>query len=296
MPIVRKAAAKLNLLLDLSGVIFPDGYHEIGTVMQSVGIYDTVTLSPDDSVSVSCTLDGPLSARPGSAADIPCDKTNTAYKAALRFAEYTGKNVGVRIGIVKRIPSGAGLAGGSADAAAVISGLDEMYHTGLSQRQLCEIGARVGADVPFCLVGGTMLAQNVGDLLTPLPPLSGYRVLIVKPDAHVSTKEAYAAFDSCEHIRHPSIPWALNAYLRGDLKTFFAQCANVFEQTVEVAGRAEIKAAMRSFGSELALMTGSGSAIFGLFRSEDDLNACAARLPDYPVFSGELWQSGLLEG
>ena len=295
MSVIREAAAKLNLSLDLNGV-FPDGYHEIHTVMQSVGVYDTVTLVPAEGISLRSSLDGPLKEHPGSAAEIPCDASNTAYKAALRFAEYTGVNVGVGIEIVKRIPSGAGLAGGSADAAAVISGLDEIYRTGLSERQLCEIGARVGADVPFCIVGGTMLAQNIGDLLTPLPPLSGYSVLIVKPDAHVSTKEAYAAFDACDHIRHPATSWLLHAYLRGDLKTFFTGCANVFEQTVEVAGRAEIKSVMRSFGSELALMTGSGSAIFGLFRSANDRDACRAELTRWSVFSGELWQSGLRRG
>lgn len=292
MSVSRKAAAKLNLFLDLNGV-FPDGYHGITTVMQSVGVYDTVTVSPSKDITLTCSLDGPLSRNPGSAALIPCDKSNTAFKAALRFAEYTGKEVGARIDIVKRIPSGAGLAGGSADAAAVISALDELYGTGLTQRQLCEIGARVGADVPFCIVGGTMLAQNVGDLLTALPPLSGYEALIAKPDAHVSTKEAYAAFDACEHIRHPAAAYALNAYLRGDLETFFAQCANVFEQTVEVAGRAEIKAVMRSFGSSLALMTGSGSAVFGLFRDADARDACAEALKKYPVFCGGLWQTGL---
>ena len=148
--------------------------------------------------------------------------------------------------------------------------------------------------MPFCIVGGTMLAQNIGDVLAPLPDLSGYHVLIVKPDSHVSTKEAYAGIDACETLRHPGGAYALNAYIRGDLPTFFANCANVFEQTIEVAGRADIKASMRSHLAVLAQMTGSGSAVFGLFASAEDRDACARDLTAYPVFPCELQSSGLL--
>ena len=140
------------------------------------------------------------------------------------------------------------------------------------------LGARIGADVPFCLLGGTALAQNIGELLAPMPPLGGLDAVVAMPASGVSTASAYKAYDALPSVRHPGGAYAVNAYLRGDTDRFFSMCANVFEQAVEVPGRAEISSLMRANGSVLAQMTGSGAAVFGLFPSADGAAACCAKL------------------
>lgn len=267
MKVKRLAAAKLNLLLDLTG-IFPNGYHGIYTIMQSVGIYDTIELEKTPpGVSMRCD-----------AAGIPANPKNTAWKAAVLFFEKTGVEGGVHINLKKKIPSGAGMAGGSADAAAVLDGLNELYSASLTARELTELGAKVGADVPFCLLGGTALCQNFGELCTPLPKLPMLYFVCVKPQTSVSTAEAYAAYDRLREVRHPAKEMALNAYLRGDLVEFFRQSANVFEQAVDVPGRAEIKSVMRAFRCDFTLMTGSGSVVYGVFREQKTAEDCAAAI------------------
>ena len=179
-----KAYAKINLSLDLTGIL-PDGYHALNTVMQSVSLYDTVTVEKTyGGIFLRCSLPG-----------LPSDSRNTAYKAAELFLSEAGIKEGVSIDIEKRIPSQAGLAGGSADAAAVLFALGQLYPGGLSEEKLFETALRVGADVPFCLSGGTRLCLDKGETMTALPAFHAF-VLLMKPDTGVSTSEAFRKFDA----------------------------------------------------------------------------------------------------
>lgn len=267
MTVEKLAAAKINLLLDLTGR-FENGYHGIYTVMQSVSIYDKITVTENNGgINLSCDK-----------AFLPTDSKNTAFKAAMLFYEHTGIACGADIHIQKNIPSGAGMAGGSADAAAVIKALDEMYKTNLSERQMCDIGKKVGADVPFCIVGGTALCQNIGELIAPMPTFSGCSIICVKPKHSVSTKSAYDEYDALNNVRHPAKEEAVNAYMNGNLERFFSLSANVFEQAVEVPGRAEIKSVMRAFNCDFSMMTGSGSVVFGIFFDKVQAERCSGAL------------------
>lgn len=265
MKISIKAAAKVNLLLDLTAIL-ENGYHSIYTVMQSVGIFDTVTIETNDSgeISLSCTDD-----------KMPLNNKNTAWKAAEAFFEYIDKPVtGVNIHIDKVIPSQAGMAGGSADAAAVIKALDILFDTKLSDIDLYRIGEKVGADVPFCLTGGTKLCLNKGEIMATLPDFPYCHIVVAKPDQGVSTKEAYDNFDSAEWIRHPDNEGFLFAATQSNFDIMCKKAANVFEQVVEVSDRVKIKAIMRNNNAKFAMMTGSGAAVFGVFENENDANTC----------------------
>lgn len=269
MKICINAAAKINLLLDLTAIL-ENGYHSIYTVMQSVGLYDSVTVETDDSGKISLTC---------SDETMPTDSRNTAWKAAEYFLDYTDKNnTGVKIHIEKVIPSQAGMAGGSADAAAVIKALDILLDTKLSENELFTLGEKVGADVPFCITGGTKLCLNKGEVMATLPELTDCHIVIVKPDQGVSTKEAYSNYDSADWIRHPDNEGFLFAATQKDLDKMCNKAANVFEQVVEVSDRVKIKSIMRNNNAKLAMMTGSGAAVFGIFKNESDADNCYAEL------------------
>ena len=275
MKISGKAAAKINLLLDL-GEKFDDGYHGIFTIMQSVGLYDTITIA-ENSGGIAILSDK---------AGVPCDDRNTAYKAARLFFEKTGIAPGVDIQIEKEIPMQAGLGGGSADAAGTLLLLNELFKTGLSEYELCKIGTKVGADVPFCVKGGTALCQNIGEILSPLPEFSDKYIVIVKPSSSVSTKNAYADYDASDNIRHVDREWILHKFINRDYKSFYDNTLNVFEQIVYVPERAEIKAVLRKNGSLLEMMSGSGSAIYGIFESKTDANKAYSALK---MAYGRVW-------
>ncbi len=283
-----KAYAKVNLLLDLTSVL-ENGYHSIYTVMQSVGIFDTITVEDTKTgkIIIEC-----------SDASVPADENNTCYKAAKEFFEYTSaKNDGIRISIDKVIPSNAGMAGGSADAAAVIVALNKLFNTSLTRQEMCRIGFKVGADVPFCLIGGTRLCMNIGEVTARLPDLDRCGIVVVKPSQNVGTKEAYSDYDSTEWIRHPDNDGFLYSVTNGDFDTMCNKAANVFEQVVEVKDRVRIKSVMRSFGAGLAMMTGSGAAIFGLFKNTDDARACYKELSGQfnEIFLTEPVTKGIME-
>ena len=265
MKITVKAAAKINLLLDLTAVL-ENGYHSIYTVMQSVGIFDEVTVETDDSANIELSC---------SDKTMPVDSKNTAWKAAEYFLDYIdNKNSGVKIHIEKRIPSQAGMAGGSADAAAVIKALNILLDAKLTESELYKIGEKVGADVPFCISGGTKLCLNKGEVMASLPDLPDCYIVVAKPNQGVSTKDAYANFDSAEWIRHPDNEGFLFAATQNDLDKMCSKAANVFEQVVEVSDRVKIKATMRNHNAKLAMMTGSGAAVFGLFEDKNEADEC----------------------
>ena len=264
-----EAPAKINLLLDIICRL-PNGYHSLCMVMQSVDLCDTVevTLRDDGIINLIC-----------SEAALPTDSKNIAYRAAEKFFEATSSNCGADISLTKRIPFEAGLAGGSTDAAAVLKALNELCDTKLGTRELCAIGVKLGADVPFCICGGTMLAQDIGQVLAELPPLRDCFIVLVKPDVGVSTKEAFEAFDTAESIRHPDCNAMIHAAANSDFDGITKNVGNVFEQFIEVPQRAEIKATMRNHGSLACCMSGSGPTVFGIFDTKEKAEKCAAAIP-----------------
>ena len=263
----QKAYAKINLTLDITSVL-PDRYHGIFTAMQTVDLHDVVTVEPTGAPGITLTC---------SDETIPCDERNTAYKAATLFTAQAGLTEGTRVQIEKRIPSQAGLAGGSADAAAVLRALDALYPGRLTRQTLTDLGLRIGADVPFCLTGGTRLCLNKGEILARLPSLDAW-VVLVKPEEDVSTKEAYARFDSAVDLFHPNNNEFLFYAAAGEYKKALAYACNTFEALCDLPCGAPIKAALYAGGAYYAAMSGSGSAFFGLFDEKDRAEATARRL------------------
>lgn len=267
--ITLEAPAKINLLLDIICRL-PNGYHSLFMVMQTVDLCDTVEVSLRDDGIISLTC---------SEAALPTDRKNIAYRAAEKFFEAAGISCGADISLTKHIPFEAGLAGGSTDAAAVLKALNTLCGTNFSNAELCEIGVKLGADVPFCICGGTMLAQDIGQVLSELPALKDCFIVLVKPEAGVSTKEAFEAFDTSDSIRHPDCAAMLHAAANSDFDGIVQNVGNVFEQFIEVPQRAEIKAIMRNRGSLACCMSGSGPTVFGIFDSKEKAEECAADIP-----------------
>lgn len=265
--ITVKSPAKINLFLDILGKM-DNGFHSLFMVMQSVDLYEKVAVDRADKDGIFLTCSDPR---------LPQDDKNIAYKAASAFFDYTEITPCCKIDIEKHIPFAAGLAGGSADAAAVIVALNKLYETKLSTEALCEIGLTVGSDVPFCIMGGTCLSQNRGEVLSKLKPLKECFIVLAKPESGVSTAQAYAAADSA-HIYHPDKLRMLEACANGDFEGICKLAGNVFEQVIEVVERVEFKKIMRNHGSVLSQMSGSGPTVFGIFENEANASACADEL------------------
>lgn len=268
--VTERAPAKLNLTLDVTGRR-ADGYHEIRTVMQTVDLCDEVTVRLTRDHGIRLELSDP---------SLPTDHRNTCHQAAARFFEATGLVCpGVSIRVTKRIPQQAGLAGGSADAAAVLRGLNRLLRAGLSARELCEIGALVGADVPFCVQGGTALATGIGEQLTPLPPLGAVWIVLAKPPVGVSTKAAYEAIDAAAvPLTRPAETRMIEALSAGDAALVGSRLCNVFEQALALPEVAAIRRHMATCSPLGSAMTGSGSAVFALFADESAARDCARAL------------------
>ena len=270
MKLTVKANAKINLLLDVTG-IKENGYHKLFTIMQSISLGDTVTVhkTSGDDITVSCTVPG-----------VPTDSRNIVYKCAVRFFEYAGitKDRGVHIHIDKVTPFCAGMGGGSADGAAVLVALNEIFGTKYPEKTLCRIGVQVGADIPFCIVGGTALALDTGAVVAPLPDIGEYHIVVVKPEDGVSTKEAYEAIDSLQYMKHPKNYEMLELLTDSKSDEAMKLCSNVFEQALEVPGRVDIKAICNKNGALASCMTGSGSAVFGIFKEKDVAEKTATEL------------------
>lgn len=270
MKLTVKANAKINLLLDVTG-IKENGYHKLFTIMQSISLGDTVTVhkTSGDAITVSCTVPG-----------VPTDSRNIVYKCAMKFFEYAGitKDRGVHIHIDKVTPFCAGMGGGSADGAAVLVALNEIFGTKYPEKTLCRIGVQVGADIPFCIVGGTALALDTGAVVAPLPDIGEYHIVVVKPEDGVSTKEAYEAIDSLQYMKHPKNYEMLELLTDSKSDEAMKLCSNVFEQALEVPGRVDIKAICNKNGALASCMTGSGSAVFGIFKEKDVAEKTATEL------------------
>lgn len=270
MKLTVKANAKINLLLDVTG-IKKNGYHSLFTVMQSISLGDTVTVEKTNGndITVSCTVPG-----------VPTDSRNIVYKCADKFFQYAGitENKGVHIHIDKVTPFCAGMGGGSADGAAVLVALNKIFNTNYPEKILCRIGVKVGADIPFCIVGGTALALDTGAVVAPLPDVEGYSIVVVKPEDGVSTKEAYEAVDALENMKHPKNQAMLEYLADGDTENALKLCSNVFEQALEVPGRVDIKNICNNNGAVASCMTGSGSAVYGIFKEKAQAEKTAEEL------------------
>lgn len=260
-----EAPAKINLTLDVLGKR-PDGYHELRSVMQSVSLCDRLSVTVNKTGRVSVFCDRP---------DVPLGPDNTVYRASRAFFRETGlSGTGVEIALEKRIPSRAGLGGGSADAAAVLRALNRLCGTGLSPQKLAEIGLSSGADIPFCVSGGTALAQGTGERLTALLPLPPCGIVLCKPADGIGTTEAYNALDAAGTAPSDATGSMLTALADGDLDRVARSLGNGFEQAATSLETAAIENALLACGAIGACQTGTGSAVFGLFRSVGDAARC----------------------
>jgi 4-diphosphocytidyl-2-C-methyl-D-erythritol kinase len=254
------APAKINLSLDITGKL-ENGYHALDTIMQTISIEDKITLAKTGrQISVLC--DHP---------QVPQGNGNICHKAAEAFFEKTALEGGVIITIDKNIPVAAGLAGGSSDAAAVIKGLNLLYGTGLTQREMCEIGLKCGADVPYCIVAGTCRAKGIGEKLTKLPSFAGVYIVLVVPDFFVSTAWAYKNYDLNKTDEKPRTEELISYICGRDIKNTAERMANVLESITakkhpEIR---EIKHDIKKSGACGSVMSGSGPSVFGLFENEE---------------------------
>ena len=279
--IMEMARAKINLTLDILK-LRKDGFHEVEMIMQTLDFADEVELTQIKS-GIELKVDA-TQIKGGE--NIPCDEKNLAYRAAVAVNGYCRKNFGVLIKLVKKIPAAAGLGGGSADAAAVIRGMNWLFDLNLKTDDLCRIGAQVGSDVPFCIVEGTCLAKGRGEFLHELPPFKHYHVVLVKPNLEISTAWAYKTFDelNADSIKHPPTYEIVELFKRRDFNFALKKLANVLEPVAEkVFPELEYyKARMVEAGAKVALMTGSGPTIFALADKADVENIVAA-VKDLPA-------------
>ncbi len=267
----ERAWAKLNLSLDVTGRR-EDGYHDLAMLMQTISLSDELRLRfrEDGQVCAGSNL-----------RYIPGDERNLAVRAALRFLEALGEQgQGLQIDIRKEIPVGAGMGGGSADAAATLRGLNRLYGSPMDRRQLEQVAQKVGSDVAFCVAGGTALARGRGELLTDLKPMPDCRFVVCKPGFSISTPELYQRLDRSPVRIHPDTAGLLEAVETGDLRALCRRMYNVFEEVDDRRMRtvAEIKGRLLDYRALGALMTGTGSAVFGVFEEEADAEAACAAL------------------
>ena len=265
------ANAKINLTLDILRRR-EDGYHDLQMVMQAVTLADTLTVTPAQGAEGQAVSDLHF---------LPTGDKNLAQMAAAAFREAAGLGGEVDVSIQKHIPVCAGLAGGSADAAAVLIAMNRLTGTGLSPAGLAKIGERVGSDVPFCVLGGTALAEGRGELLTPLSSLPPCHIVICKPPFSISTPQLFGRVNVRKIVRRPDTAGVIAALDAGDLAGVARRMYNVFEDVLERRRSAEIneiKAALIDCGALGASMSGSGPSVFGLFDDPDSAQAACLRL------------------
>ena len=256
-----KARAKINLGLDVVRKR-EDGYHEVRMIMQMINLYDKITLrqKTEPGITVSTNL-----------SYLPVNEDNLVYRAAKLLMDEFQVSGGLEIVLQKYIPVAAGMAGGSSDAAAVMVGVNRMFHLGLSKKQLMERGVKIGADVPFCIMRGTALAEGIGEKLTTLPAMPHCSLVIAKPKVHVSTKFVYGNLKADEITEHPDIDGQVQALRDNDLEQIVAKMGNVLE-TVTIPAYPvinKIKQTMIRHGAMGAMMSGSGPTVFGVFEREE---------------------------
>ncbi len=255
-----KARAKINLGLDVLGKR-PDGYHDLRMIMQTVRLHDRVYLKVTRTPGIRMKTNLKF---------LPVNENNLVYKAAdLLMKEFDIKE-GLFINLDKRIPVAAGLAGGSSDAAATLIGVNRLFDLGLSKEELMERGVKLGADVPYCIMRGTALAEGIGEELTALPAMPKCRIILAKPAIHVSTKFVYGNLRVDENTVHPAIDTQIEALKAGDLQTLTDHMGNVLENVTIPAYPVieQIRQSMLTYGAVGARMSGSGPTVFGIFDDE----------------------------
>ncbi len=252
-----KALGKINLGLDVLGRR-ENGYHDVRMVMQTLYLYDQITIEKTEKPGIELSTN---------LFYLPVNENNLAYRAADLLMQEFGVEEGVKITLEKHIPVAAGMAGGSSNAAAVLYGINRMFSLGLSQEELMERGVKLGADVPYCIMRGTVLAEGIGEILTPLPAMPRCTVLVAKPPISVSTKLVYEKLDAHEIENHPDIDGVLEGLERQDLKKIASSMGNVLERVTveEYPVIEEIKEMMKENGALNAMMSGSGPTVFGLY-------------------------------
>ncbi len=254
-----KARAKINLSLDVIGKRL-DGYHEVQMIMQQIDLFDLVTIEEMPTEEINIASDCPF---------IPGDYNNIAYKAAALIKETFGINKGLNINIQKKIPVAAGLAGGSSNAAAVLIGLNKLWQLNMTSQQLMALGARLGADVPFCLLGGAAYAEGIGEVLTPLEGLKNVWLVVAKPAISISTAEVYKQLDLTRLPERRDTQLLLKAVEDGDINILAKSMFNALETVSEAKYPVirEIKNKMLEYNAIGSMMSGSGPTVFGIFKN-----------------------------
>ncbi len=266
-----KAYAKINLGLDVTGRL-PNGYHLVRMVMQTVGIWDELILERGGS-GITLTCDAP---------GLSVGGDNLVCRAVRLIAERYGITQGVRIHLKKRIPVAAGMAGGSADAAAALKGMNRLFGLNCTEEKLRELGVMLGADVPYCILGGTALAEGIGEKLTALPPAPDCALLVAKPDIDVSTGYVYGQLDRLESYAHPDIDGMVRAIEEGSLRGVTERMGNVLEEVTAAAHPVVgvIRERMLALGAEGSMMSGSGPSVFGIFSHRERAEAALHRMEE----------------
>ncbi|MCF2667869.1 MULTISPECIES: 4-(cytidine 5'-diphospho)-2-C-methyl-D-erythritol kinase [Lachnospiraceae] len=267
-----KALGKINLGLDVLGRR-DNGYHDVRMVMQTVYLYDQIKIerTKEPGIQLSTNL-----------FYLPVNENNLAYQAANLLMEEFQISEGVKITLDKHIPVAAGMAGGSSNAATVLFGINQMFSLGLSQKELMERGVTLGADVPYCIMRGTVLAEGIGEILTPLPDMPKCYILIAKPPISVSTKMVYEKLDAHEIQEHPDIDGILHGLENQDLQQIASCMGNVLEKVTieEYPVIEEIKSVMKDNGALNAMMSGSGPTVFGIYDDKQRAKNAASKIKE----------------
>lgn len=262
-PLQLKAYAKVNLSLDIVG-IKDNGYHEVRMIMQTIKLFDRLSMQKNATGDIKLTTSLPY---------LPVNEKNLVYRAIDLIRREYGITEGVTAHLTKHIPVAAGMAGGSTDAAAALVGMNQLFALGISQKTLMEYGASLGADIPFCIARGTALSEGIGEILTPLPPIPDCFFLIIKPVFSCSTKAIYEKFDLQDFstVKHPDTDGMIKAIEDKDLDGILSRMGNVLEPATgdHFEDITLIKQRLLDAGAEGALMSGSGSTVFGVFRSQE---------------------------
>lgn len=286
MRLTRNAYGKINLGLDVLRRR-EDGYHEVKMIMQMVDICDTLAFTSREDDEIHIVTDH---------GSVPCDEHNLIYKAAMILFEETGRHIGVDVELTKRIPVAAGMAGGSTDAAAALLALNEMLGLPLTRERLSEIAVRVGADVPYCVMGGTALSEGIGEKLTPLPAPPEAYLVIAKPDIEVSTAFVYKNLKLETIDRHPDIDGMVKALYEGRLEGITDRMENLLE-TVTIPAYPvirTIKEICRQEGAYNALMSGSGPTVFAVYKEKEKAQRAIERIQEEGL-AQEVFLTGFAE-
>ena len=277
--ITKKAYGKLNLTLDTIGKR-EDGYHLVQMIMQTVDIHDTITITRRATPGITLS---------SNREDLPTNQDNLIFKAAKLLIEEFQLTEGVNIHLEKRIPVAAGMAGGSTDCAATLTGINTLFKLGLSEEELMQRAITMGADIPYCILGGTALSEGIGEILTPLKDIVPCHVLLIKPNIDISTKWVYSNLQWNQLTSHPDLDGMLDALEQGSIAQISQKLENVLE-TVTIPANPiiqTIKDTMLELGACNALMSGSGPTVFGLFPDEVQgkhaYAICKERFPEFQV-------------